>query len=263
MQICSFSSTVWSTPARDYHNPRISPFRPVGHSGEENSEGKNTASKAGWVREAQRDQSLCAFSKELLKRAPKTTPTLSMRHTSIMGLKMYACPGCMLIKHIWKAPRNNGRGDGRVSTAKPWLTGEHLIQLQQVGARRGTVCSDDPRRAVLKQPRHTGRHRGRDTWPGHSLIGLPTAGASNLRGSVFSHAGDKRQNEEQVHLQRGSPSETWTIVMQSNDPCSLTDVMEEQHGDFYSRFFFSSPPLFPSIICGTEKEIWKRPKSRN
>lgn len=56
-QIHGFSSTVWSTPAWDYHNPRISPFRPVGHSREEKSEGKVQRAKLGGYVRHKGDQS--------------------------------------------------------------------------------------------------------------------------------------------------------------------------------------------------------------
>lgn len=62
-QIHSFSSTVWCTPAWDYHNPGISPFRPMGHSKEKKCE----RAKLGGSAEHKGDQSLCASQKNFFK----------------------------------------------------------------------------------------------------------------------------------------------------------------------------------------------------
>lgn len=110
-QIHGFSSTVWSTPAWDYHNPRISPFRPVGHSRKEKSEGKNTESKAGWAHKAQRDQSLCAFQKNFLKERLKQQVTLRLRHTSIMELKKKCMLSWLLANKTYlERPRKQWEG---------------------------------------------------------------------------------------------------------------------------------------------------------
>lgn len=88
-----------------------------------------------------------------------------------------------------------------------------------------------------------------------------------------SHAGDRRENEEQVrrdrhrhrylHQMQSLGDKTHKLYMCVLSQTSLLTSQKKNIklalGVLVKFFYF----LFVWIICGTERKIWKRPKSRN
>lgn len=96
--------------------------------------------KLGGSAAAQRDQSFCAFQKELLKRTAKTTAALRMQPASITRRRSPVCP---------KRRRNN-RGRRKNEHGQAMCDRECLIQLQQVLRRPVQNVSVPLRDAVLR-----------------------------------------------------------------------------------------------------------------
>lgn len=131
----------------------IQGFRPVrqqAEAGRRNRREKTRAGKAGRVRAAQRDQSFCAFSKELLKRAATTRAALKKQPAAAAGPRRPAGP----------APRGPGL---RMSTAKPCVT-RHVSSNYNMSPPTSRDLHADPGgRRLFRIPEELGLRRPRSS----------------------------------------------------------------------------------------------------